>query len=74
MGLYGTLIVVAILIYFFRNSIFGKNFETKDDRYNAMRKQRLDELDRLLDKINTRGIDSLTPGERRRLDELSGKK
>ncbi|HEY9049656.1 MAG TPA: DUF6576 domain-containing protein [Ohtaekwangia sp.] len=74
MGLFGILIVAAIVSYIFRDSLFGRNLETKDDKYNAARKQRMDELDRLLDKINTRGIDSLTPGEKRRLDELSGKK
>jgi hypothetical protein len=31
----------------------------------------LDELDRVLDKISTQGIGSLTPEERRLLDEVS---
>jgi hypothetical protein len=74
MGIFGTLIIVAILVYLFRNSFTGRNLETKEDRYNAARNKRLEELDNLLDKINRHGIDSLTNYERKRLDELSGKK
>ncbi|MFD0998412.1 DUF6576 domain-containing protein [Ohtaekwangia kribbensis] len=74
MGIFGTLIIVAILVYLFRNSFTGRNLETKEDRYNAARNKRLEELDNLLDKINRHGIDSLTDYERKRLDELSGKK
>jgi hypothetical protein len=74
MGIFGTLIIVAILVYLFRNSFTGRNLETKEDRYNAARNKRLKELDNLLDKINRHGIDSLTDYERKRLDELSGKK
>jgi hypothetical protein len=73
MGIFGTLIIVAILVYLFRNSFTGRNLETKEDRYNAARNKRLEELDNLLDKINTQGIDSLSDYERKRLDELSGK-
>ena len=73
MGIFGTLIIVAILVYLFRNSFTGRNLETKDDRYNAARNKRLEELDNLLDKINKHGIDSLSDYERKRLDELSGK-
>ena len=73
MGIFGTLIIVAILVYLFRNSFTGRNLETKDDRYNAARNTRLEELDNLLDKINKHGIDSLSDYERKRLDELSGK-
>lgn len=74
MGIFGTLIIVAILVYLFRNSFTGSNVETKDDRYNAARNKRLAELDSLLDKINKNGIDSLSDYERKRLDELSGNK
>jgi hypothetical protein len=74
MGIFGTLIIVAILVYLFRNSFTGRGAETKDDRYNAARNKRLEELDRLLDKINNHGIESLSDYERKRLDELSGKK
>jgi succinate dehydrogenase flavin-adding protein (antitoxin of CptAB toxin-antitoxin module) len=74
MGIFGTLIIVAILVYLFRNSFTGRNLETKDDRYNAARNRRMEELDSLLDKINKHGIDSLSDYERKRLDELSGNK
>jgi hypothetical protein len=73
MGIFGTLIIVAILVYLFRHTFTGKSPETKDDRYNAARNQRLEELDGLLDKINNHGIESLSSYERKRLDELSGK-
>lgn len=74
MGIFGTLIIVAILVYLFRNSFTGRNLETKDDRYNAVRNKRQEELDNLLDKINKHGIESLSDYERKRLDELSGKR
>jgi membrane associated rhomboid family serine protease len=35
------------------------------------RDERVDELDRVLDKISRHGLDSLTPGERKLLDEMS---
>jgi hypothetical protein len=73
MGIFGTLIIVAILVYLFRHTFTGKSPETKDERYNAARNQRLEELDGLLDKINNHGIESLSSYERKRLDELSGK-
>ena len=74
MGIFGTLIIVAILVYLFRHSFTGRSLETKDDRYNAARNRRMEELDSLLDKINKHGIESLSDYERKRLDELSGKK
>lgn len=74
MGIFGTLIIVAILVYLFRNSFTGRNLETKDDRYNAVRNKHQEELDNLLDKINKHGIESLSDYERKRLDELSGKR
>jgi membrane associated rhomboid family serine protease len=52
----------------FTNTRFG---ETKDDRYNAERKQRQAEVDKLLEKIHSSGFDSLTPQERDRLDKLT---
>lgn len=45
-----------------------------DDRYNHERQQRQNELDQLLDKIGKRGLNSLSGRERKRLDELSGRK
>jgi len=45
--------------------------ESMDDRYNAERKQRQAEVDKLLEKIHSSGFDSLTPQERDRLDKLT---
>ena len=44
---------------------------TIDHKYNFERKKKQDELDELLDKINRKGIKSLSPKERERLKELS---
>jgi membrane associated rhomboid family serine protease len=44
-----------------------------DDKYNEEKKNKQIELDRLLDKINKNGVDSLTIEEKERLKELSGK-
>jgi membrane associated rhomboid family serine protease len=44
---------------------------TLEDRYNASRKMKEQELDRLLDKINTHGINALSKKEKERLEQLS---
>lgn len=44
---------------------------TLDDRDNATRRQREAELNRLLEKINDRGLDSLSPREKEQLRQLS---
>jgi membrane associated rhomboid family serine protease len=45
------------------------HIETKDERYNAAKSQRQHEIDRILDKITERGIESLTEQERTILKE-----
>lgn len=50
-----------------------EKYYTIDDEFNAKRKERQDEIDRLLSKIGDNGLDDLTEKERRRLDELSKK-
>lgn len=52
---------------------FGRNESvfTIEDRYNSSRRMKELELDRLLDKISTNGINSLTKKEKERLEELS---
>lgn len=67
------LLVAAALVYVYQTYFAGRNYETKDERFNAERHRKQEELDRLLDKISTGGIDSLSAEERRRLDQLSGK-
>lgn len=52
----------------FRQTNYGGSME---DRYNASRKQRQAEVDKLLDKISRSGFDSLTQQERDRLDKLT---
>lgn len=74
MGLFGMLLLVGIGIYVYRTYFVTNTYETKDERYNAERNRRQRELDQLLDKISNQGVDGLTDRERRRLDELSGKK
>ena len=74
------LVVAVVIIYFMsRNqsvkNIFRKEekYYTIDDEFNARRKERQDEIDRLLSKIGENGLADLTEKERKRLDELSKK-
>jgi membrane associated rhomboid family serine protease len=46
---------------------------TVDDRYNSQKKNTEQEVDRILDKINQRGINSLSRKERESLEEYSRK-
>jgi hypothetical protein len=73
MGIFGLLILIGICFYLYRTFFTTSTYETKDERYNAEKARKQKELDQLLDKISKRGIENLTPEERRRLDELSGK-
>lgn len=51
-------------------SLTATHVETKDERYNGAKFQRQQEIDRILDKINERGMGSLTDHER---DVLEGR-
>jgi hypothetical protein len=42
-----------------------------DDEFNTLRKEKEITLDQILDKINKKGIDSLTPKEKELLDKYS---
>lgn len=44
---------------------------TKEDKYNAAKRAKERELDRLLDKINTKGLDQLSQKEKEKLKQLS---
>lgn len=44
-----------------------------DDEFNEKRKNKEDEIDRLLSKIGKNGLKDLSEKERKRLDELSKK-
>ena len=74
MGILGFLILIGIAIYLYKTYYSPNTYETRDERYNAERAKKQKELDQLLDKISRRGMDSLSEHERRRLDELSGKR
>jgi hypothetical protein len=74
MGILGFLILIGIAIYLYKTYYSSNTYETRDERYNAERAKKQKELDQLLDKISKRGMDSLSEYERRRLDELSGKR
>ena len=73
------LLVVAIGFFVFKNksvkNIFqpDQKYYTIDDEFNAKRKERQDEIDKLLSKIGKNGLNDLTEKERKRLDELSKK-
>jgi hypothetical protein len=46
---------------------------TVDDRYNLQKKNSQQEVDRILDKINQRGINSLSKKEREALEDYARK-
>ena len=73
------LLVLVILVFFFRNDIQekispkkDKNY-TIDDRYNSEKIERQKEIDHLLSKMGKNGIEDLSEKDRKRLDELSQK-
>lgn len=73
------IIIVAILAFIYRDRIRSRFFPAKqknltiDDRFNADKREREKEIDRLLSKMGKNGINDLSPKERKRLDELSKK-
>ena len=73
------LLVLVILVFFFRNDIQEKISQKKDknytidDRYNSKKLERQKEIDYLLSKMGKNGIEDLSEKDRKRLDELSQK-
>lgn len=73
------IIIVVILAFIYRDRIMNRFFPAKqknltiDDRFNADKREREKEIDRLLSKMGKNGINDLSPKERKRLDELSKK-
>jgi membrane associated rhomboid family serine protease len=59
---------ILLIDSFFYNK---HNYYSIDHKYNYERKRKQDELDELLDKINRKGMKSLSPKEKERLKELS---
>ena len=78
-ALFAILLLVALVIWFVRRKRTKTNTfltgtqqrMTIDDHYNMDRQKKTQELDRLLEKINRNGIDSLSSKEKERLKQLS---
>ncbi|EDP95008.1 DUF6576 domain-containing protein [Kordia algicida OT-1] len=49
----------------------GKKYYTIDDEFNAKKKEKQEKVDRILEKINAKGVESLTSQEKAILDEYS---
>ena len=73
------LAVAVIFIYFFRKDIKEKIIPNKeknytiDDQFNSDRKNREDEIDKILGKMGRNGLKDLSAEDKKRLDELSKK-
>jgi hypothetical protein len=73
------IIIVAVLVFFYREQIRirlfprKEKYQTIDDQFNAEKREREQEIDRLLNKIGKNGVNDLSAKDRRRLDELSKK-
>ena len=77
--LYVLFAVAVIFIYFFRRDLKEKfipnkeKYYTIDDQFNSDRKERQDEIDKILSKIGENGLQDLSAADKKRLDELSKK-
>ena len=73
------LAVAVIFIYFFRKDLKQKFIPNKekhltiDDQFNAEKRDRENEVDKILSKIGENGLKDLSAEDRKRLDELSKK-
>lgn len=73
------IIIAGVLAFIYRDRIRNRFFPQKqknytiDDQFNADKREREKEIDRLLSKMGKNGINDLSPKERKRLDELSKK-
>jgi hypothetical protein len=68
------IIITRPQLLFVDNHWFNNQYNyTVDDRYNLQKKNSQQEVDRILDKINQRGINSLSRKEREALEEYSRK-
>jgi membrane associated rhomboid family serine protease len=73
---------IAFIIFFIRKpelmlvenmSLKKKGFETMEDKFNAQKLSKAEEIDRILEKISKRGVDSLSQKEKDILDKFSEK-
>lgn len=73
------LAVAVVFIYFFRKDLKEKfvpnkdKYLTIDDQFNSEKKDRENEIDKILSKIGKNGLQDLSLEDRKRLDELSKK-
>lgn len=73
------LAVAVVFAYFFRNDIKEKIIPNKeknytmDDQYNSDKKDRENEIDKILSKMGKNGVNDLSREDQKRLDELSKK-
>ena len=73
------LAVAVVLLYFFRKDIKEKfvpnkeKYYTIDDQFNSEKKDRENEVDKILSKIGKNGLKDLSTEDKKRLDELSKK-
>jgi len=73
------IIIIVILAFFNRERIKNKFFPDKqqnytiDDKFNSDKRDREQEIDRLLNKMGKNGVNDLSAKDRKRLDELSKK-
>ncbi len=78
--LYAVIAVLVVIVYAIVRSNKGtttflpsskESYQTIDDEFNAKRKAKQDRIDRILEKINDKGVESLTTQEKALLDEYS---
>lgn len=73
------LAVAVVFIYFFRKDLKEKfvpnkdKYLTIDDQFNSEKKDRENEIDKILSKIGKNGLQDLSAEDKNRLDELSKK-
>jgi hypothetical protein len=71
--------LAVILIFFFKKEIKEKISPNKtknytiDDKYNAQKREKEQEIDKLLAKMGENGVADLSEKDRKRLEELSKK-
>lgn len=80
-----SILLILFLGYLFRKDLFKKDFFTSmtnsfsgnkklmtiEDKYNEKKINQQNDLNKLLDKINEKGLDSLSEKEKTKLEELS---
>ncbi|WP_430412607.1 DUF6576 domain-containing protein [Kordia sp.] len=78
---YISIAVIAVFLYMIFRSKTGtsissstskQKYQTIDDEFNAKKKAKQEQIDRILEKINAKGVESLNKQEKALLDEYSG--